>query len=220
MSKYFGEVKSGVIFAADLPTFDENAKVLSQVSDYVDVIKINTPLVFQEGPQVISRLASTFGKPVFADLKVADVPHTNVKVVKMVRDNGGAAVMVHGFVGPDGLSDCVEAADNRIGIIVQLELTNPGGIMFTAPIANDMARLASEMGVYGSQAPGNRPDRIAEIRQIMGPDAVLVCCGVGAQGGSHDLVQQAGGTYSIVGRAIYAAADPRAAARAIAEMKL
>jgi orotidine-5'-phosphate decarboxylase len=215
MSKILGEKRTGLIFAADLPSFDENARVLDVISEYVDVIKVCNPLVMREGAATIRKLADRYGKPVFADLKVADVPHTSAQIVKIVADNGGSAVMVHGFVGPDGISECMEAAGDNVGIIVQLELTNPGGKLFTAPIANDMARLAADMGVYGTQAPGNRPNRIAEIRDIIGPDPVIVCCGVGAQGGKHNEVMQAGGTYSIVGRAIYNAEDPVQAVTAV-----
>ncbi|MBD9490507.1 orotidine-5'-phosphate decarboxylase [Ensifer sp. ENS11] len=215
MRKFLGEKQTGLIFAADLPTFEDNARVLDAISEFVDVIKVCNPLVMREGAATIRKLAERYSKPVFADLKVADVPHTSAQIVKIVADNGGSAVMVHGFVGPDGISECMEAANDKVGIIIQLELTNPGGKIFTAPIANDMARLAAEMGVYGTQAPGNRPNRIAEIRGIIGPEPVIVCCGVGAQGGKHSEVMQAGGTYSIVGRAIYNADDPVRAVEAV-----
>jgi orotidine-5'-phosphate decarboxylase len=211
MKKFFGERRSGIIFAADLPTYDDNARVLEQIADVVDVIKVNVPLLYVETPKVVQRLARTFGLPVFADLKIADVPHTNNKIVEIAAENEASAVMVHGIVGPDALMGCVETADGRCGIIVQLELTNPGGKLFTARIADEMAQLASGLGVYGMQAPANRPERIAAIRNIVGPEAVVVCCGVGAQGGSLGEVLRCGGSYGIIGRSIYAAPDPRAA---------
>lgn len=212
---FFGKRNSGIIFAADLETFQENARIIEMAHDHIDVIKINVPLIYKEGVSVIRRLTETFQKPVFADIKIADVPHTNAKIVKYVGDEGAAAVMVHGIVGPDAILTCIEAAEDRLGIIIQLELTNPGGKMFTAPIANDMAKLARDLGVYGTQAPGNRPDRVAQIRRILGEDPVVVCCGVGAQGGNHQNVLDAGGTYSIIGRAIYLADNPARAAESI-----
>lgn len=212
---YFGERQSGIIFAADLPSFDDNARILEKVADVVDVIKVNVPLLYSETPKVIRRLSESFGLPVFADLKVADVPHTNNRIVEIACENGAAALMVHGIVGPDALMDCMETADGNLGIIVQLELTNPGGKLFTARLADEMAQLAASLGVFGVQAPGNRPERIQAIREIVGPERVIVCCGVGYQGGSLDEVIRAGGSYSIVGRAIYNADDPR---RAVAEL--
>lgn len=215
MKKFFGEPKSHIVFAADLPTFDDNARVLDIIGDDIDVIKISSPMAYREGVGVVRKLVDRYNKPVFADLKVADVPHTSAGIVELVRDQGGSAVMVHGFVGPDVIEDCIDAAQDRVGIIVQIELTSPGGLVFTAPLANDMAKLASQLPVFGTQAPGNRPPRIREIRNILGEEPVIVCCGVGAQGGKHQEVLKAGGTYSIVGRAIYNAPDP---AKALADI--
>ncbi len=211
MPAFFGQPRSHIIFAADLDTYDENAAVLEKIASHVDVIKVNCPLLYREGPQVMARLRDSFAKPVFADIKIADVPHTDRAIIDIVRQNGGAAAMVHGFVGPDALEACLDASRGEIGIIVQLELTNPGGRLFTAPLADDMAALAASLGVYGMQAPGNRPQRIQRIRHIVGAEPVLVCCGVGAQGGHYREVLEAGGTYAIIGRAIYLAPDPRQA---------
>ncbi|MBM4319742.1 MAG: orotidine-5'-phosphate decarboxylase [Deltaproteobacteria bacterium] len=212
---HFGPRRSGIIFAADLPGFAANARVLERIADRIDVIKVNCPLLYTEGIGVISRLTRGFGLPVFADLKVADVPHTDRRIVELVREQGGAALMVHGIVGPDALAACQEAAGDALGIVVQLELTHPGGRVFTAPLALDMATLAASLGLFGVQAPGNRPERIRAIRQAVGPAPVVVCCGVGRQGGSYAAVMAAGGSYAIVGRAIYQAEQPRLALDAV-----
>ena len=212
---YFGEYETGLILAADLHSEDENCRLIEDVRDVIDVVKIGSPLVYRHGFGLIERITSRFDVPVFADLKVADVPHTNVKIVEEAASHGASAVMVHGIVGPDGLADCIEAGGDTCGIIVQLELTNPGGTLFTQPIAEDMAVLAAELGAFGTQAPGNRPDRIRAIRKILGPEPTIVCCGVGHQGGRFQAVREAGGSYAIVGRSIYQAADPREAALAI-----
>ena len=116
--------------------------------------------------------------------------------------------MLHGITGIDSIEACVTAASDDLGIILQLELTNPGGKMFTQNFAEDIAKLAPMLGVYGVQAPGNRPNRIAKIRNIVGNELVIVCCGVGKQGGKFSQVMQSGGNYAIVGRAIYESKDP------------
>jgi orotidine-5'-phosphate decarboxylase len=209
MTNYFGNVKTGIVFAADLPTLRESIEVIDQVVDLVDVIKVCSPLVYKEGASSIRILAEQFGKPVFADLKVADVPHTSAKIVDLVRTNGGSAVMVHGFIGVDGIDECLEAACGEVGIIIQIELTNPGGKMFTQPVAEQMAQLYADMPIFGIQAPGNRPERIRRFRDLIGLDKVVVCCGVGKQGGSYRSVMESGGTYAIVGRSIYESSNPR-----------
>jgi len=211
---YFGKYRSGLILAADLPSESANSRVLEVTADLIDVIKICSPLIYAEGLEVVSRLRRRFGKPIFTDLKLADVAHTCVTMLSQARDAGASAVMVHGMVGPETLEQCIAAGGDDLGVVVQLELTGPGGALFTAGVADDVARLAATMEVYGAQAPGNRPQRVAAIRSIMGRDRVLVCCGVGRQGGSYSAVMEAGGanTYAIVGRSIYESSDPRAAA--------
>lgn len=209
MKKFFGKKKSGIIFAADLPTSEENFSILDEIQDDIDVIKLSGFLALKEGVGCIGKFRKRYNKPIFADFKVADVPHTNEKIVQMVKEEGGSAVMVHGIVGFDGLESCLRAANKKVGIIVQIELTHPGGMVFTSPIALDIAKLASETEVFGVQAPGNRPLKIAKIRDIVGKKKTIVCCGVGFQGGTYQSVLQAGGDYPIIGRAIYESKTPR-----------
>jgi orotidine-5'-phosphate decarboxylase len=199
------------MFAADKPTLSENCQVLDWVADRVDVIKISTALVFKESPSVVQRLKERYGLPVFADVKIADVPHTCRAITQSMKDVGADAVMVHGIVGPDAIQDCIDTAGGKLGVIVQLELTHPGGLMFTQGIAEDMAAAASALDIFGIQAPGNRPNRIRAFRAIVGPGATIVCCGIGAQGGKYKEALDAGGDYAIIGRAIYDAEDPSAA---------
>lgn len=211
MKNYFGSWITGIIFAADLPTSEENFRILDLIYDRIDVIKLSGFLALKESISCIRAFKERYQKPIFADFKVADVPHTNEKIVEIVRDQGGDAVMVHGIVGPDGIESCIKASKGELGIIMQIELTHPGGLMFTSPMAQDLAQLASCTEVYGVQAPGNRPDKIGKIRQIVGPKKTIVCCGVGAQGGTYHGVLTAGGNYPIIGRAIYEAKQPREA---------
>ncbi len=211
MKNYFGPWKTGIIYAADLPSSEENFRILDEIYENIDVIKLSGFLAFKEGVRCIEKFKTRYNKPIFADFKVADVPHTNEKIVEIVKDQGASAIMVHGIIGPDGIESCLRAAEEEIGIIMQIELTNPGGLIFTSPIATDLAKLAAFTGVYGVQAPGNRPDKVAQIRALVGDQTTIVCCGVGYQGGSYQNVLKAGGNYSIIGRAIYEAANPREA---------
>lgn len=198
LKRYFGPAASRVIFAADLPSFDANVSVLQQICELVDVIKVPNALAFREGAHVYGRLSDMFGLPVFADLKVADVPHTNAEIVRVACDGGASAVMIHAFVGPDGIMAALDAAKSRAAVIAQLELTSPGGEVFNSPITEDMAKLSASLGVDGVQAPGNRTSRIREIRKIVGNEIGIVCCGVGAQGGQFRDVVESGADYAII----------------------
>lgn len=213
--QYFGPINKRLIFAADLPDFEANTRILDQISDFVDVIKLSSPQVYEYGAKIVERFTERYNLPVFADIKVADVPHTDAKIVDLMRRVGASAVMVHGYLGPDALDACIDASRGELGIIVQLELTSPGGKLFSARIADEVAKVAATLPIYGMQAPGNRPDRIAAIREIVGPTPIIVCCGVGAQGGTLSQVVASGGDYAIVGRAIYESPSPREATIAV-----
>lgn len=213
---HFGEVITGMIFAADINDEEACIAMCKAVRKHVDVVKLASPLIYKYGMSVASRVARATDLPVFLDIKVADVPHTDRQIIELASQAGAAAVMVHGYLGPDAVAACMEAADDRLGIIVQGELTHPGGEVFSAAIADDIAVMARALGTFGVQAPGNRPERVAAIRRIVGPEQVIVCCGVGAQGGTYGQVRTAGADYAIVGRAIYEAQHPVAK---IAELK-
>lgn len=202
------------MLAADLDSSDENISLIKEVSDLVDVIKISNFLVMREGFDVIKRISDISGKPIFADLKIADVPHTNRKIVKTAKSVGTAAVMVHGFLGPDSIEACLEEAGDEIAIFCQVELTSPGGKVFNSPISKQIAEMSSQLGVHGIQVPGNRVARIKEIMENLRSDLGYVSCGIGKQGGSFKEAIDAGVDFAIIGRAIYASEkSPREAAQ-------
>ena len=195
----------------------DGAKALSiadAVGDIVDAVKINWPLVLSEGPQMITKLAER--TEVICDFKVADIPNTVRLIVENSVSRGASAVIVHAFTGDDSLRAAVEAAGD-VEIYAVTEMSHPGAKMFTAQHAEEMARLGVECGVAGFIAPATRPDRIRAIREVIGDSKKILSPGVGAQGGKASDAISAGADYAIVGRAIYGAEDPRAAAKAFAE---
>src|SRR3990167_9268843 len=85
MKNFFGTWKNGIIFAADLPSSEENFRVLDEIHEDIDVIKLSGFLALKESVLCIRKFKDRYNKPVFADFKVADVPHTNEKIVAMVK---------------------------------------------------------------------------------------------------------------------------------------
>jgi len=88
-------------------------------------------------------------------------------------------------------------------------------VEYTAKHAEDLARLATRAKATGIIAPATRPERVRALRAIIGRKQILAP-GVGAQGGKASEAIAAGADAVIVGRAIYEAAKPAAAAQAIA----
>lgn len=189
--------------------------VVSEVSDLLDAVKVGYPAVLATGMEIVeevSRIAD-----VICDFKVADIPNTNRLIVEEVFRRGASGVIVHGFVGADSVRACVEAADGDVFVLT--EMSHPGGRTFTAPVADDIARLAVQEGASGIIAPATRPERVKELREIVG-SLLIICPGVGAQGGSAADTIRAGADHVIVGRSIYQADDPRSEAmRLVDEME-
>jgi len=201
-----------VILALDVTSRDEALRVVGSVKDYVDAIKINWPLILAAGPDIIRDLSKV--KDIICDMKIADIPNTNRLIVEQAMSRGASAVICHGFTGEDSVKACVDAAKGQVFVVT--EMSHPGGKEFTAPIADKLAALAKRTGARGIVAPATRPERISDLRKIIG-GLEIISPGVGAQGGKASDALKAGADYIIVGRAIYEAPDPGAAAKKLAE---
>ena len=206
------EKRRRLILALDVTSRAEAKRVVDLSKDYLDAIKINWPLILAAGPDIITELAEV--KDVICDLKIADIPNTNRLICEQAVGRGASAVICHGFVGEDSVKACVEAAKGQVFVVT--EMSHPGGKQFTAPVADRLAALAKTAGARGIVAPATRPERIADLRKIIG-SMEIISPGVGAQGGKASDALRAGADYIIVGRGIYESPDPAKAARGLAE---
>ncbi len=204
--------KHRVILALDVTSRADALRVVEAVKDYVDAVKIGWPLIMAVGPEIITEIAKS--KEVICDLKIADIPNTNRLIVEQAMKRGASAVIAHGFTGDDAVKACIDAAKGQVFVLT--EMSHPGAKQFTAPVADKLAALAKAVGARGIVAPATRPERIAELRKIIG-SLEVISPGVGAQGGKASDALKAGADYVIVGRAIYEAPDPKAAAKALSE---
>jgi len=201
-----------IVLAMDETDSEKALRMTETVSDSIDAVKINWPLVLSSGPEMITKLAGI--TDVICDFKVADIPNTVNLIVGGAVARGASAVIVHAFTGEDSLKAAVDAAGDA-EVYAVTEMSHPGGMMFTAQHAEEMAELGVRCGAAGFIAPATRPDRIARIRSIVGGRKIL-SPGVGAQGGSAADAIRAGADYVIVGRSVYGSADPGASIVAIA----
>ncbi|MFQ5910966.1 MAG: orotidine-5'-phosphate decarboxylase [Thermoplasmata archaeon] len=199
--------RTRLILALDVTDRQEAMRVVSEVSESVDAVKIGYPAVLASGMGLVEEVSSV--ADVICDFKVADIPNTNRLIVEEVFRRGASGVIVHGFAGADSVRACVEAAEGDVFVLT--EMSHPGGKTFTSPVADEIARLAVSEGATGIIAPATRPERVKELREIVG-SLLILCPGVGTQGGSASDTIAAGADYVIVGRSIYQAEGPRAAA--------
>jgi orotidine-5'-phosphate decarboxylase len=198
------KLDSHLILALDVVEEKRALKIVGEVRELVDAIKVNWPIILGVGPGIITKLAKE--SDVLCDFKIADIPNTNRLIVQEAFRRGASGVIVHGFPGEDSVKACVDAAKGDVFVVT--EMSHPGAERFNAPIAEDIAKMAVKAGATGIIAPATRPDRVRRMREIVG-SLKIATPGVGAQGGSAADAIRAGADYVIVGRAIYEAKEPR-----------
>jgi orotidine-5'-phosphate decarboxylase len=207
-----------LILALDVTGKTLAKKIAKACAPHIDAIKLGYPLILSSGLAFAEDLAE-FDLPLIADFKVADIPNTNTLIAEQVFDAGFASIICHGFTGKDAVQACVDvAADYGGACFVVAEMSHPGATaFFHGGAAEKIAELAMECGADGIIAPATRPERVKALRKIVGKRKIL-SPGVGAQGGDAASVAKVVDGI-IVGRAIYEAEDPAAAAKSFAGVR-
>lgn len=218
-------------YPLDFPNVEQALQGAAKVGDAVDVLKVGLELFVEAGPAVVRDVAR-LGKPIFLDLKLHDIPETVHRAVKRACDLGVSYLTIHTGGGPRMLSAAVEAVAQSsssltlLGVTVltsldAAEVTALGIPRSPAEHAMHLAGLGHAAGLRGFVCS---PHEVASLRQMLGPDAVLVTPGVrpaGAEAGDQKRVAtpaatvRAGSSMLVVGRPIRDAANPAEAAQAI-----
>ncbi len=220
---------------------DSSAKALALADTLRGTVagyKIGKQLFTAEGPDVVRALTAR-GDRVFLDLKFHDIPNTVAGAVRSAMATGAWMVNVHASGGSAMMRAAAQAAHDTaaktgaarplvIGVTVLTSMDEAAlaEVGTTRPVIEQvvhLARLAKAAGLDGVVAS---PQEIAAIRTACGPDFHIVTPGIrpAGQAGTDDQARTltpkeavaAGATYLVIGRPITAAADPRAAAEAIA----
>ncbi len=201
-----------IVLALDDLEGDRAVEVARQLAHGLDAIKVGYPLVLTEGLAVVARLGQV--APVICDFKVADIPAVSAMIVQRAVRAGASGVIVHGFVGHDSVAEAAAAAEG-MDVFVVTEMSHPGALDYLQDRSEEMAAMARKAGAAGIIAPATRPERVSALRDIVGPDMVILSPGVGTQGGSAGTTIRAGANAVIVGRSLYRSQDPPAALQAL-----
>jgi len=207
-----------LVLALDVEEKKQAKKIAKACKKHIDAIKLGYPLILSCGLPFVADLAD-LGLPLIADFKVADIPNTNRLITGQVFDAGFDAIICHGFTGKDAVQACVDVAGDYGGsCFVVAEMSHPGATaFFHGGTAEKISKLAVDCGADGIIAPATRPERTKALRKIVGSRKIL-SPGVGAQGGDAAAVAKIVDGI-IVGRAIYEAEDPAAAAASFAKVR-
>jgi orotidine-5'-phosphate decarboxylase len=196
--------------------------------------KIGGELFTAAGPAAVAAVRD-LGCDVFLDLKFHDIPNTVRAAVRTAAAQGVRLVTVHASGGLAMLEAAVDGAGQGqpCGVVAVTVLTSLTpetlGAAWGRTIADidrevlRLAALAAEAGAHGVVCSGHEA---AAVRARYGDRLVPVVPGVRLeQGPTHDqarvvtplMARKAGARYVVLGRAVTAAGDPRAAMAAAVE---
>jgi len=211
------------------------------VRDAVGMLKVGLELFVEAGPRAVA-IGDEAGRPVFLDLKLHDIPETVERAVARASALGARMLTVHASGGAEMLRRAVERARHEgrgleivaVTVLTSLDVDDLHTVGITEDVVSHAERLARLAWGQGVRAFVCSPHEAARLRATLGPEATLITPGVrprdptppppGKKGSKDDQKRtmsageaiEAGAAWVVVGRPIRDAADPLAAASAIA----
>ena len=224
--------------ALDTPEPQQAMKLVRDLSSLVGGFKVGLQLFSRCGPEIITEIRSS-GGAVFLDLKLHDIPNTVAGAAAALGRLGVHYFTVHCSGGEQmirsGIAAASTAADAAgfpppvcLGVTVLTSIDEAAlqQIGLAGPASTAVTRLAELAGRAGAGGVVCSPLEVARVRDVL-PDVTLVVPGIRPAVGTVKGDDQArtatpawavkqGADLLVIGRPITGAADPAAAAQAIA----
>ena len=220
-----------LILVLDAQSPREVTPALKQLQGTVRWVKIGLEMFTANGPDCVREIAG-MGFKVFLDLKLHDIPNTVAKSVESVSKLPIQMLTLHASGGREMMQWAVKAQQQTapnlllLGVTVLTSTSAPG--LAETGVADSpekqvlrLGRLAVESGVRGLVCS---PLEIRPLRAVLPPSIALVTPGIRPRDALADdqsrvmtpaEAARIGASYLVVGRPIFKAPDPVAAARAI-----
>ncbi|MBI5771286.1 MAG: orotidine-5'-phosphate decarboxylase [Verrucomicrobia bacterium] len=220
-----------LILVLDAQSPREVTPALRQLQGTVRTVKVGLEMFTACGPDCVREIAG-LGFDVFLDLKLHDIPNTVAKAVESAAKLPIKMLTLHTGGGREMMSWAAKAQQQHkpnlllLGVTVLTSMSAAG--LAETGVADSpekqvvrLGRLAVDSGLRGLVCS---PLEIAPLRAVLPREVALVTPGIrprGADAGDQTRIMTpaeaaaAGSTYIVVGRPIFKAPDPVAAARAI-----
>jgi orotidine-5'-phosphate decarboxylase len=223
--------RCGLIAALDTVDVGQARAWARGVAGACGMVKLGLEFFVANGPGGVAELA---GAPVFLDLKLHDIPNTVAGAVRAVLPLAPKMLTLHAAGGAAMLAAALAAAEDAgearplllaVTVLTSLDaaaLSDTGIAGGPRQQVLRLARLALSAGVDGLVCSAHE---ISALRDAFGEAPVLVVPGIRPAGAASDdqartmtprAAAAAGADWLVVGRPITRAADPAAAAAAIA----
>lgn len=229
-------MRNPIIVALDVPTADIALQLARTVAPAVGAFKIGKELFTSAGPEIVRRIRDT-GASVFLDLKFHDIPNTVAKAVESavrldvqmltIHTSGGSAMMMAAEKAAQQIA--MQSGKNAplilgVTVLTSMDAADLAEIGVTATPGQQVERLAALAARSGLRGLVCSPLEIAALRKILPDHMQLVTPGIRPVDSKADdqkrtltpkEAMDAGASWLVIGRPIYAAENPRAAAEKI-----
>ena len=204
------DARDRVIVALDCDR-ERSLELAHELSGHAAWLKVGMTLYYAEGPEIVKTFKD-LGFKVFLDLKFHDIPHQVRGAARSASLAGADLLSVHGLGSGAMLAACREGAEEAREDRAE------------SPVAEEAARLPKLAQANGIDGIVCSPMEAHDMRELLGPDALIVTPGVrpvGAALGDQSRVAtpsqaiERGASHIVVGRPITGADDPVAAFDAI-----
>ena len=230
-------MKNPIIVALDVARPEQALALAAQVAPAVGAFKIGKELFVSAGPDIVRKIRAT-GAAVFLDLKFHDIPNTVAKAVEAavqldvqmltIHASGGATMM---RAAEDAAQQAARAAGRPaplvlgVTVLTSLDARDLAEVGISGDVTGQVERLAALAAKAGLRGLVCSPLEIVALRKLLPAVMQLVTPGIRpAEGGRPDDQKRTltprealavGASWLVIGRPIYAAENPRAAAEKI-----
>lgn len=215
-----------IIVALDVADREQTLELARALAPEVGMVKLGLESFVAHGPELV-RDVRKLGVDVFLDLKLHDIPRTAAAAVREAARLDVRLLTIHASGGAEMVKACREAAGVSLSLIAVTVLTSladddvrdVGFSGAATVVAERLGKLAMANGAHGLVCSAH------DLSALAGAGGIRVVPGI--RPGSAAVNDQkrvatpaqaraAGATWLVIGRPIIEAADPIAAARAIA----
>jgi orotidine-5'-phosphate decarboxylase len=229
-------MRNPIIAALDVPSAEVALCLAGKIASAVGAFKIGSELFTAAGPDIVRKIRAN-GHGVFLDLKFHDIPNTVAKAVAAAVRLDVQMLTVHAGGGPAMLRAAEAAAQETartlghaaplvlgVTVLTSMDVNELSTIGVAANVGYQverLARVAIEAGLRGLVCS---PLEIADLRETVSSEIQLVTPGIRTGAEASDDQRRtltpcealdAGANWLVIGRPIYAAKDPLAAAEGI-----
>ncbi|MDO8501046.1 MAG: orotidine-5'-phosphate decarboxylase [Gemmatimonadaceae bacterium] len=223
------------IVALDFPDAQRALTLVQTLDEKCRFYKVGSELFTAGGADVVQWLRDT-GCDVFLDLKFHDIPNTVAGAMRRVADMGVRLATVHASGGSKMMDAAVRAAGSDCGVLAVTVLTSLDDAALGEAWGRErvdvehevlrLAELARSSGAYGIVCSGQEAQAVhsrhGDALKLLVPGIRLPGDPAGDQARivTPEAAVAAGATYLVLGRAVTAAKDPRAAMEAVTQSLL